>query len=61
LRKYLSRNTDEFTKEKPNRDLKNDAVKENVNDKKTGTNEKREKPDKLKKEPSADEKKASEN
>ncbi len=61
LRKYLSRNTDEFTKEKPNRDLKNDPVKENVNDKKTGTNEKREKPDKLKKEPSADEKKASEN
>ncbi len=61
LRKYLSRNTDEFTKEKPNRDLKNDAVKENVNDKKTGTNEKREKPDKVKTEPSADEKKASEN
>ncbi|MGL5892777.1 MAG: hypothetical protein ACRC3B_22985, partial [Bacteroidia bacterium] len=43
---------------KPDRDLRNDPVKENADDKKRGTNEKNEK---VKTEPGADEKKASEN
>jgi hypothetical protein len=61
LRRYLSRNSDELAEEQPNRDLKNDPVKENVDDKKSGTNEPREKPDKVTKEPTVEDKKASEN
>ncbi|MCA6363913.1 MAG: hypothetical protein IM638_12815 [Bacteroidetes bacterium] len=43
LRKYLSRQTDELTENKSDRDLRRDPVRENVEDKKTGTNKKNEK------------------
>jgi hypothetical protein len=60
LRKYLSRQTDELTENKRDRDLRRDPVRENMEDKKRGTNEKNE-DKKQKTDRTADEQKADDN